>query len=308
MSGGEALSASEVGGETQSAPAVQPRGRRDSSLLLIRPRRPGLIPRLREFWAYRRLLGYFAKRNLQQRYARTFLGWIWVPLRPAVQVLTSVLVFGGVLGVATGKTPYLIFFLVTSTAWQFFSQTAYYATRSIQMNGSLLKRFYVPRLIPMAASVTYPLVDYLIYLTMAALAVVFYLVKDGTLYFNLGLGTIVFFLGVGLLALQGITIGLWLAPLATVFRDVRFGLRYVLGFWHILTPVIYPLSAVPSSYRTLASLNPITAPVEMMKYGFFRGGEVTAPSVASSLSITFVALIGGLWFFARKEALAVDYL
>jgi lipopolysaccharide transport system permease protein len=287
-------------------PAAARRGA--PQVLVIRPRRAGMIARLREFFAYRRLLPYFARRNVQQRYARTYLGWLWLPLRPSIDVVTSSLIFGGVLGVGTGNTPYLIFFLVASGAWQFFSQTAYFATRSIQMNRSLSRRVYIPRLVPLVSSLAFPLAEFIIYLAIAGVALGFYVLRDGVFYLQVGPATLIALAGLALLSLQGLVIGLWLSPFAALFRDVRFGLGYVLGFSKFLTPVIYPLSSVPSSYRTLASLNPITAPIEMTKYGFFHGGEIGLASVASSLSLTFAFLIRGLWFFSRKVAVAVDYL
>ena len=36
---------------------------------------------------------------------------------------------------------------------------------------------------------------------------------------------------------------------------------YVLGMWYFITPVIYPIEKIPSSYRFLAELNPVTAPI-----------------------------------------------
>ena len=52
---------------------------------VIRPRRPGVAERARDFWLYRHLLGYFGRRFLEKRYARTWLGWVWLPLRPFLE-------------------------------------------------------------------------------------------------------------------------------------------------------------------------------------------------------------------------------
>ena len=57
-----------------------------------------------------------------------------------------------------------------------------------------------------------------------------------------------------------------LAPRAAA-RDVRRLAGTVLGVWYFLTPVVYPIGEIPAGWRFLASLNPITAPIELFKQG-----------------------------------------
>ena len=104
------------------------------------------------------------------------------------------------------------------------------------------------------------------------------------------------------------SIGFFTSVYGAQARDVRFALGYFLGFWFFLTPVIYPLSTIPADYRTLASLNPMLAPIEMVKQGLLGTGEITATSLASTS--VFILVVGGLgyWFFWRSEAKAVDSL
>jgi lipopolysaccharide transport system permease protein len=82
----------------------------------------------------------------------------------------------------------------------------------------------------------------------------------------------------------------------------------VLNLWMLLTPVIYPLSAVPEQVKTAAELNPMTAPMEMVRDAVFDNGDVTSTSLLASLGA--VAVIGtfGLMFFSRSEKTALDYM
>src|SRR5438094_501448 len=56
--------------------------------------------RLLDLWRYRGLLRYFGKLYVKRRYRRTWLGWIWVPLRPSADMAGRVLLFGGLLSVS----------------------------------------------------------------------------------------------------------------------------------------------------------------------------------------------------------------
>jgi lipopolysaccharide transport system permease protein len=113
-------------------------------------------------------------------------------------------------------------------------------------------------------------------------------------------------LGLLLLLLMGLSIALWTSPYAARARDVRFGLRYTLGIWYFLTPVIYPLGAIPSTFEVLARLNPATAPIELVKFGLFGTGKVPYTSLWVTLAFSAVVAGGGMWFFGRHEEAAAD--
>jgi lipopolysaccharide transport system permease protein len=65
------------------------------------------------------------------------------------------------------------------------------------------------------------------------------------------------------------------------------------------TPVVYPISALPDRWSFLATINPVSAPVELVKEGFLGAGELTGAILAVSLVTTVVLCTSGLWFIAR---------
>jgi lipopolysaccharide transport system permease protein len=273
---------------------------------VVEPRRRGAVGRAREGWRYRYLIPYFGRRFLQKRYQRTWLGWIWLPLRPSLTIGTRALVFGGLIGVAVGKTPYILFFLIASSAWQLFAETAFWATRSLELNRGLLRKMYIPRLTPLAAAVIPSLVEFLIYVGMILFVVCWYLIRARVFYLELGARTILTPLGLLLSVVLGVGVGLWTSTLGAQARDVRFLLNYVLSFVYFLTPVIYPLSAIPHEYRPFAELNPMTGAIEMVKDGVLGTHSLTPDAAAVSIVATAVIWAFGLWYFARMEGAAFD--
>jgi lipopolysaccharide transport system permease protein len=280
----------------------------DPTVFVIEARRPGTVERLRELWAYRRLTAYFARRYIQKGYQRTWLGWIWIPLRPVLSIAPRVLVFGGLLGAPSGRVPYLVFFLVGTSAWELFERTAYWATRSIELNRRVLTRLYVPRLTALVAAVAPSGLNFLLYLALTLSAGLYYAIADSHWYLVFGVRTLVALAGLVLVVLLGLGIGLWAAPYGAQARDVRFTLRYVLSFWYFLTPVIYPLSAVPERFRGIAGVNPMTAPMEMARYGLLGQGEIPRTALLVTLGTIAVVVLGGLRQFGRAEAAAIDSL
>jgi lipopolysaccharide transport system permease protein len=259
------------------------------------------VPRVRDLWTYRRLAGYFGFVFVERRYRRTWLGWLWIPLRPAVDVLTRVLFFGGFLGVSPGDRPYFMFFIVGSAAWQLVSVGSMWATRSVDLHRSLLDRVHLPRATAVAGAIVPGLLEFLIYATICLAGTAYFYFNDGRMYLQIDTTTVLSVIGLFLLCLWIFAIGLWLAPLAARARDVRFLLRYVFSFWYFVTPVIYPTSYLPEKYRPFAEYNPLSAPVEFVKYGLLGTSPPPPHSVVSSLVSLAVVLLGGLYFFHRSE-------
>lgn len=274
----------------------------------IEPRLTSLGARVRELWAYRRMFLFFGHRAFQKLYRRTILGKAWIFIRPLFPLVIRVFVFGDLLQVGgQTKVPYFLFVSVGTGVWDLFSSSLMWATRSLQLNGAILSRLYVPRLILPIASMVPGLANFAIHLGVIAAALVYYRVHEGVWYVDT---TWLFVapVAVVLILLFALSIGLWTAVLGAGARDVRFGLGYVLEFWIYLTPVVYPVSIVPDHVEWAMYLNPIAVYVVAFR-GAILGGEGPPPLAwVAALVITAAALAAGLTFFYKAEAEAVDSL
>lgn len=279
----------------------------ESGTRVIEPRPPALSARLGEYWRYRSLTAYFGRQMLMKLYRRTVLGWLWIPLRPTLQVITSAFVFGGLLGVSSGAIPYPLFFLLSTAAWELFSFTLLWGTRSIEQSRRVLKKMYVPRLTCLTGAIWPAGAVFLTYVVMAVLTVGGYALIDGRLYVDvmtLPLAP----LGLLLCLAVAFSIALFTSVYAAQARDVRFAVGYLIGFWLFMSPVIYPLSEVPDAYRFVILLNPMTFPLELFRLGVFGEGELPLVSVVSTTALVLVVGGAGMRFFNRSEARALDNL
>jgi lipopolysaccharide transport system permease protein len=274
---------------------------------ILVPRQPGPRARLRELWTTRRLLGWFARQFVGRLYVRTWLGWWWIPLRPLINVVPRTVIFGGLLKAPSNGAPYLLFFLVGMSAWEALYRTLYYSTLSQMMTRGLLKRMYLPRLTILVSTAGVGVVEYLLYTAFAVLATGAYTLIDHHFPLNLGVHTLLVPAALVMILCIGLVLGLWTSvPGATGMRDVRWTVKAILSVWFLLTPVIYPLSAVPAKFQTIAQLNPMTAPMEMMRKAMFGVGDVTVEGLAVTIGTIVIVGTFGLLFFSRSEAAALD--
>jgi lipopolysaccharide transport system permease protein len=296
----DALDGADSAQASASAPGIGP------PVTVIEPRRHGVGARLVELWRNRRLMRFFGNRALQKVYARTVLGRAWLVLRPVATTVPQALIFGGVLQAPSDGLPYFLFFVAGMTAWTAFDRCLLWATRGIELNRSLLRRLYFPRLLLPVASITPGLVEVALFGVMLALTLVWFGVVDGTWFLVVGPGLLAAAGALALCLTFALGIGMFTSVLAARARDIRYSVQITLGFWMLLTPVIYPLEAVPEQFRGLTAANPLTPLVELFRWGLLGRGDVEPISLTVSIVIIAAVAAAGLWYFDRAEAASID--
>jgi lipopolysaccharide transport system permease protein len=263
------------------------------------PRRWTWIP-CRELWNYRELLGCLAWRDLSVRYRQTLIGAAWAILQPAVTVAIFSLFFGKLAQMPSDGIPYPVFCLAALLPWQFFSSAATQASNSLVANAGLLTKVYFPRLLIPAASVLPPLVDFLL-----GFAVLLGVMIGG--YGMMPTWNVLLVLPLLLVALvAAFGLGTWLAAVNVEYRDVRYAVPFLFQLGMFVSPVVYPASLVPESWRLWYGLNPLTGVIEGFRWALFGGATPPGPMIAMSTGAALVLLFGGVAYFQRVERTFAD--
>jgi lipopolysaccharide transport system permease protein len=273
--------------------------------VVVQPYRPRVGELLRESWRQRGLIPRIGIRATVKGYSSTRLGRTWLVLRPTLSIFAMSLLFGAVLDAPSNGVPYAIFLLAGMLGWMSFERFVFWATRSFNVYRRLASNLQFPLLLVPTASAIPAAIELCVIAGLLLVTTGVFWVTDGTFYLDLGpkllLAAAGLALGVGL----AWGLGLWLSVLNAMARDVRLTLRYALMIWMYVTPVIYPVSALPHGWRFLATVNPVAAPVELIKEGLVGAGNVTLEAVLVSVGVTLVACASGLWFFTRVAPTAV---
>ena len=270
--------------------------------------REGFLARAREVWQYRRILWFFSVKALQSLYAKTHLGVFWIFIRTLVPLAIGSFVFGSVMRVPSGAVPYFIFYTTGQLAWNCFDGPLIRGSRGLDANRQLLTKLYIPRVILPLAAMTAGFIEPAIITLVLIGALVYYRVNDAVWYIQPDPRLIAAFASVLLILAFAFSLSLWTSVWQARARDARFVLRYVVGFWLYLTPVIYPVSQVPERIRWLAYLNPLTAPIETFKWAVLPGLEQSWAWFGYSVVVTLLTFFAGAWYFARSEGATMDKL
>lgn len=269
----------------------------------------GSLDLVRDAWQQRRVVPYYGRRFNEKRYLRTKLGRFWLLLRPGFTVGWQLFVFLLVAPVPQpGGVPFGIALLAGLSTWAYFSEAAFWATRSLELNRRSLRAVRVAPLAILIGAFAPALIDLAICLGFFVVALVVQLAIDGTWHLATGPQTLLLVPGFALLTLLASGIGLALAVPGARYRDVRFGLRFALSVWYFVTPVFYPVSAVPDAARVLVELNPASAPIAMVQSALLDMPGPSTLSVAASVVTTAALLVFGLARFRRGRPGVLDHV
>jgi lipopolysaccharide transport system permease protein len=252
-------------------------------------------------WEYRELLYFLVWRDVKVRYKQTFIGASWAIFQPAMTMAIFTVIFGNFAKIPSDGLPYAVFAYTALLPWTYFSTALSRSATGLVSNANLITKVYFPRLIVPLASVIAPAVDFLFaFLLLLGLMAWFGIVPTwGILVLPL------FFL---LAMITALAIGLWLAPLNARYRDVGHTIPFLTQFWMFASPVVYPVSLIPESWRLLYSLNPMVGVIEGFRWALLGKGDTDFSPMLVSVAVVLVLLVGGVVFFKRMERTLADVI
>jgi lipopolysaccharide transport system permease protein len=255
-----------------------------------------------DIWRYRELLYLLAWRDLTLRYKQTMFGVIWVILRPLLTTLVFTVVFSSIAKLPSNNLPYPIMIFTGMIIWQFFADTLIRCSTSLVNNSHLISKVYFPRLILPISSFLVSLVDFMILIGFLSVLLLFY-----KIYPNWTILTLPIFLLIT--AIAAIGFGLWISSLNVRYRDFHYLLSFFMQFWLYISPVGFISSVVPEQWRLIYYLNPMAGIIDGFRWSIFNESlPIYLQGFSISLSVIFMFIVSGIWFFRRSEKSFADII
>lgn len=206
-------------------------------------------------------------RDLSAKYRQSLLGIFWEFLPPIiVGLIFIVLQSRKVVNLGETDIPYPVYALMGTTLWQLFSESLNAPLKSVTMGKSMLAKINFPR----EALIVSAFYQVLFKLLIKSLVIVgIFLVFRVQVTSGLLLAP----LAILMLILLGMSIGLLLTPIGTLYKDISSGLMVFTQFWFFVTPVVYPPPQT-FPYSLIATLNPVS-PILMGARDLLTKGTIT---------------------------------
>jgi lipopolysaccharide transport system permease protein len=255
------------------------------------------------------LLRTLVRRDLEARYKGSVLGNLWPLLNQISQLLIYTYVFSIVLkvklslrGLPENNLTFGLWLFAGLLPWIAFTGGLTQATTSVVGQPNLVKRVVFPlALLPLV-----PILSTFIESSLGLIVLIFLVAfTTNTIHPTLALLPLIWL--PQLLLTAGL--GYLTAGLTVFLRDVPQTLNVILNLWLYLTPIVYPATAIPETWRHWVFwLNPMTAIAEVYR-DLVLGGEVKhwgewgVAAIASA-----IIFCGGLLVYKRLRPAFADVL
>jgi len=254
-------------------------------------------------WPYRSLILRLARREIEARYRGAALGLVWSVLTPLAMLSVYTYVFSVIFQArwdtpTNGRGQFAILLFSGLIVFSIFSECLNRAPSLMLQNVSYIKKVVFP-LEVMAWVVL------LVALFNAAVSfsvlLAFYLMVFGLPPITVVLLPLV--LVPLVLAVLGLT---WfLASLGVFVRDVSQFIGILTTLTLFMSPILYPVTAIPEAVRPYVYANPLTLVLENTKEVLFWGTVPDPGYLAlSTLAAWAVAWLGYAWFMRTRKGFA----
>ena len=276
----------------------------NSDITVVSAKRGLFNLNLKELWKYRDLVILFVKRDLKNVYKQTVLGPLWIVINPFLSTFVFTVIFGIIANISTDGIPQFLFYMSGNILWSFFSSCFNRASSTFLSNARIFGKVYFPRLVMPLSGIIYNSITFLVQFVMFAILVTVYALTGANVHPNL----IVLALPILLIhiAFLGTGSGLIISSLTTKYRDLNVLVSFGLTLWMYLTPVVYPVSQIPESFRFIMLLNPVAPIVETFRYAFLGSGSFEWFFLLISAAVTAVLIILGMIVFNQVEKNFID--
>jgi len=252
------------------------------------------------FWRNRLLIGSLVKRDILGRYRGSSMGILWSLLNPILMLVIYTFVFSVVFrarwsGGSESKMEFALILFAGLIVFNIFAECFNRAPGLILANVNYVKKVIFPlEILPwvsLGAALFHALISFIVWLF-------FYVC-----FFGLPPITLLL-LPITLLPLIFLCLGVswFFSSLGVFIRDVGQVAALAITVLMFLSPIFYPVSALPQEYQILLTLNPLTLEIEMVRDILIWGKCPSIPSYLFYLLVNIsIAYFGFFWFQKTRK-------
>ena len=271
---------------------------------IIKPKTGWFDINLKELIQYKDLIVMFVKRDFKTMYKQTILGPLWIIINPLLTTLMFTVVFGNIANISTDGMPQIVFYMLGTTVWTYFSSCLTKTSSTFTANAGIFGKVYFPRLVTPISPVISGLINFGVQFLMFLGFMAYFMIKGSPIEPNLWI-LITPLLLVQLAALA-LGFGIIISSMTTKYRDLAVLVTFGVQLWMYATPVVYPASQIGGKLKTLMMLNPVSPIVESFRYAFLGSGSIPWNYLGISVLTTLVVLFAGVVLFSRVEKTFMD--
>lgn len=263
-----------------------------------------LISLIYSIWRHQQLIIQMTKREVVGRYKGSVMGLAWSFFNPVFMLVVYTFVFSEIFKSrwpgteGDNKTQFAVILFVGMIVQGFFSEMLNKAPALILSNVNYVKKVVFPLEILPVISLTASIFHSFISLVVLLIALVIF---NGYIHWT------IIFIPIIITPLIIFTLGIsWiLASLGVFLRDVGQTMGIITTVLAFLSPVFYPVTAVPEKFRVFIMANPLTFIIEQSREIIIWGRIPDWIGLITYITVSlFVAWFGFVFFQKTRKGFA----
>jgi lipopolysaccharide transport system permease protein len=268
-------------------------------ITVIEPRRGWQAVDVAELIAYRDLFWFLTYRAIRTRYAQSALGIGWAVIQPVASMIVYTIIFGKMVKVQSDGAPYALFSFVALVPWTYFQSALGESVQTLANEQRMISKIYFPRLLLPMSRIVARLLDFGIALLLLVALLAWYGQPP-----NAGIVMLPVLSLIMIFTVAGA--GLGLSALSVQYRDINYGMSFLLQLLMYAVPVVYSVSLVPDKLRIWYGLNPMVGVIEGFRSALLGTAPMPWDLIVPGGIVSMVLLVVGAMFFRRRERVFAD--
>ena len=267
--------------------------------VVIKPKTGWQLINWKELIEYKDLFYFLILRDIRALYKQTVLGFSWAILRPFITMVIFQLVFNKLAKISTDGSPGPIFYYSGLVPWMYFSSSLTKSTNSLIGGAGIFTKVYFPRLVLPLVPCLASLVDFVIAMTITFILLLVYGLNPTIWILFLPVLVLIMFLTAS-------GLGLWLSALAVQYRDIPYGVQFLVSILMWVAPVIWSTNQLPVEYRMYYGLYPMAGVIEGFRSALYGINPMPWDLIGMGSISAIIIFITGAYYFKRKEQFFAD--
>lgn len=248
---------------------------------------------------YYYLISILVSRDIKKKYKGSMLGILWSLLNPLLQMGVLTIIFSSIF--KSNIDNYPLYMISGRLLFEFFSIGTNAGMRSIVVSASLLKKVYIPKYIVVISKIISSFIIFII----SMLDLILVMIITGV-EFRISLIYVPLYLILLLLFVIGV--GMMLATIMTIFRDIEHIYSVATMILMYFSAIFYPIDIIPEKYQFLMKFNPLHYYIEGVRTIIYDGQSVDLLNLLSCLVIALIFLTLGFIIFRKNEDKFILYI
>lgn len=246
------------------------------------------------FWA-------LLRRDIAGRYKGSLLGLLWSLVHPVLMLAVYVFVFGEIFrsrwsGGGESTASYALVLFCGLIVFNLFAEVVNRSPQLVVDNANYVKKVVFPlellSLVSLGTAIFHALISFFIWM-------IFHAVMVGA---PSPIGIVYFLLALMPLILLAAGLSWFVSALGVFLRDISQLIGIVTSALLFLSPIFYPLSAVPDDFMALIQLNPLAQVVEQARSVLIYGKSLNFVIWSMQMFFAFIAAsLGFAWFQKTRK-------